>query len=294
MKLQKSRSKAFFLVGVAFIAIVGVTNVEALSVSVKPSKPTIVSVLALKKSSKGTLDVVVSFIPGALDKKYPVLQTQVQVGTKICTANRSATRCAVKAVVAGKTYKVFARAKNKNGFSSWSFTVPFFATPGNSWSKTQSLTPEITSTVPTTIGTPNLTSLKFNIKNAVGLTLKSVLSSTGVRKNASGSNLQAVDSSGIVTDAVSAGSASISKFLIAPNDKLYVVFTSKTNVGTTSCLLAEVTKSTGDPTCIESDMQSISWDFLTGKGTNPFITQVLHRGVVILNLRSSPRDRRHH
>ena len=92
-----------------------------------------------------------------------------------------------------------------------------------------------------------------------GLTLKSTVSSSSVHKAATGSNLQVVDAIGTTTDAVSSGSANISKFLIAPNDKLYVRFSSKTTIGSVSCLLAEVVRSTGDPTCIDSELSSISW-----------------------------------
>jgi hypothetical protein len=106
---------------------------------------------------------------------------------------------------------------------------------------------------------PTATGLKFNIKNAVGLTLKSTVSSAAVRKSATGSNLQTVDAVGNTSDAVTSGTASIRNFLIAPNDKLYVVFNSKTTIGTASCLLAEVAKTTGDPSCIDSDLSSISW-----------------------------------
>jgi hypothetical protein len=110
--------------------------------------------------------------------------------------------------------------------------------------------------------------LKFNIKNAVGLALKSSVSSAAVRKNATGSNLQTVDSAGNTSDAVSSGSASIAKFLIAPNDKLFVLFNDKTAVGATTCLLAEVNKTTGDPACIESELISITWPS-EANGSNP-------------------------
>jgi hypothetical protein len=81
-----------------------------------------------------------------------------------------------------------------------------------------------------------------------------------VRKSATGSNLQSVDTAGNTSDAVISGTASIAKFLIAPNDKLYVLFNDKTTVGTVSCSLAEVNKTTGDPVCIESEIRSVNWE----------------------------------
>jgi hypothetical protein len=135
--------------------------------------------------------------------------------------------------------------------SSPSTTTPETSSPGVS-------TPVVTTTsVAPTAAVQTL--LKFNMVRAVGLTLKSNVSSSSVRKTSTGSNLQAVDAAGNTSDAVSSGTASIKNFLIAPNDKLYVVFNSKTTIGSVSCLLAEVAKATGDPKCIDSDLSSISW-----------------------------------
>ena len=101
--------------------------------------------------------------------------------------------------------------------------------------------------------------VKFNLKSAVGLALKASTSS-GLGKSSTESNLQAVDASGQVTDAVSAGTAVVSKFLIAPNDKLYVLFsTPAKTLNAEKCLLAEVDKQTGNPACIESELSAIVW-----------------------------------
>lgn len=127
-------------------------------------------------------------------------------------------------------------------------------------STTTPTTPGQSTPTTTTTTTPaTATGLRFNIKNAVGLTLRSTVSSSSVRKFSTGSNLQAVSATGTTVDAVSSGTASISKFLIAPNDKLYVVFNQKTLIDQTLCLLAEVSKSTGIPVCIDSELSSINW-----------------------------------
>ena len=85
------------------------------------------------------------------------------------------------------------------------------------------------------------------------MALKSSVSSAGVRKFATGSNLQKIDDSGKLSDALAEGNATISRFLIAPNNKLYVLFSSKPIIGITPCVLAEVDQGTGKPICIESD-----------------------------------------
>ena len=110
--------------------------------------------------------------------------------------------------------------------------------------------------------------LRFNLAGAVGLALKST-STSSLRKNdtstAGTSNLEVVSSDGSTSSAVSSGTATISKFLIAPNDQLYVLFSGGINLDNTSspgtCFLAKVDKSNGEPTCIESEFTNIVWDY---------------------------------
>lgn len=92
-----------------------------------------------------------------------------------------------------------------------------------------------------------------------------------------GSNMLVVSADGTTQEAVTSGKATISRFLIAPNDKLYVLFSSKVNLKDTSkgggrgCLLAEVVRATGIPTCIEDELESITWISSGGVGhpSNP-------------------------
>jgi hypothetical protein len=138
---------------------------------------------------------------------------------------------------------------------------------GNSLTPTP--TPNITRTA---TPTPRANPLKFDFSGAVGLTLKNSTGSLAVRTLASpelttldapSSNLQKVDGTGKLSTAVSSGSANISKFLIAPNDKLYVLFNARTNLQDTTlsgnCLLAEVDVNSGSPNCIDAQVSSIRW-----------------------------------
>lgn len=149
----------------------------------------------------------------------------------------------------------------------------FLATDGRTWRRNSTTVPGGAST--TVPGGASTTGLKFDLKNAMGLTLKSPVSSTSVRKQGTGSNLQTVDSAGNTTDAVTSGSASISRFLIAPNDKLYVVFSKSTSIGpggADPCILAEVARDTGVPVCIESD---VNFRFIAaGQSKNKFSSGV--------------------
>jgi hypothetical protein len=107
--------------------------------------------------------------------------------------------------------------------------------------------------------------LRFNFSGAVGLALKPKTSASALLSGQSSaqSNLQKVDGAGRQSEVVASGSATVSQFLIAPNDKLYVLFDSGTNLSDTSktggCLLAEVSTATGIPTCIEDQLTSVQW-----------------------------------
>jgi hypothetical protein len=106
-------------------------------------------------------------------------------------------------------------------------------------------------------------SMTFRTTNVVGLALPDAVS-PGT------SGLLAVSAAGIATDALTSGTATISKFYTAPNGKYYVLFSSTAELvpGGPLCLLAEVEQSTGIPTCVDGTMNSIVWSS-TGTLRNP-------------------------
>ena len=60
---QLSESKRIWIpLLIAVSAVVGATNASALSVTAKPSKPTVQSVRSSAKASKGTVDVSASYL----------------------------------------------------------------------------------------------------------------------------------------------------------------------------------------------------------------------------------------
>ncbi len=123
-----------------------------------------------------------------------------------------------------------------------------------------SYTPFVSNVDPAADVTP-ATTLQFDLSGAVGLALKSSVSSASVRKSALGSNLVVVLESGLTREALSVGTASINKFIIAPNNRLYVLFNSATNFGSSTCILAQVNRATGKAVCLES--QNLSVDLTT-------------------------------
>ncbi len=140
-------------------------------------------------------------------------------------------------------------------------------------------TPTPPPTPPPTDPTPT-NALRFSIANKSGLALKSGAQGSSARSRPGahtatvGSNLQAIAPDGAITDAVASGVAAVSRFLIAPNGKVYVLFSSRTNLADTaspggeSCLLAEVNAASGLPVCIDSTLQYITWD-QTSSSANP-------------------------
>ena len=274
MKQLNNSKRAWIPLLVIVSALIGATNASALSVTAKPSKPAVQAIRASAKALKGTVDVSVSFSIASTNAKSPILQTQVKVGTKICTANGKATKCTVKSVAVGKTYKVLVRANNRNGYGSWSAPVSIMIKAGSTWSSASNTTSNTTSTTtsPSTTTTiayspvvsPNdpaqnataASTVRFDLSDAVGIAMKTGVSSSSVKKQAIGSNLLVVLSSGLTRDAVILGTVSVNQFLIAPNNRLYVLFKSATDFGngTTSCILAQVYRSTGDAKCIESSL----------------------------------------
>jgi hypothetical protein len=129
---------------------------------------------------------------------------------------------------------------------------------------TRTCNPKPAGTTPAPGGTPaSGTPLKFAVSGASGIAMTggaaAARSSTLAHASqaTTGSNLDTITEGGQVKDAVVAGAAAISKFLIAPNGKLYTVFSSAANVGGISCLLAEVDVPTGTPACIDSTLQQI-------------------------------------
>ena len=280
MKQLNSSKRISIAILVTVAALISATNVSALAVTTKPSKPTVQSIRASAKASKGTVDVSVSFSIASTNAKSPILQTQVKVGTKVCTASRKATKCTVKSVAVGKNYKVLVRAQNRNGYGSWSGPVSMTVKAGSTWSRasntTSSITPATTSnTTPSTTiayspivstndpaqNAPAASAVRFDLSDAVGIAMKTGVSSSSVKKQGVGSNLLVVLSSGATRDAVVLGIVSVNQFLIAPNNRLYVLFRSATDFGngTTNCILAQVYRTSGYAKCIESSLSSISF-----------------------------------
>lgn len=117
--------------------------------------------------------------------------------------------------------------------------------------------------------------LRFSIATASGVALKPSTSSSGISSLATSSNLQKVSEDGSLSNALTSGDATFDRILVAPGNRLFVVFKTKTNISDTAdstngCWVAEVDRTTGVPTCIE-DQFSPSWFYGDVSYHNPSI-----------------------
>jgi hypothetical protein len=199
----------------------------------KPAAPTIVSVTS-SKPKNGNVNVTVRIALPASNGGSKITGSKVTFAGKSCTMKNTKTTCTIKGISEGRSLKIVATSKNKKGFGAKSKTTRY------------------------TAGTAQL---RFNIRDAAGIALSSsnrALNGARFATN-SGSNLLATNASGQVSNAVTSGSAPISKFLIAPNGNLFVLFQYSTDVNGAQCLLAEVVKETGIPICIDGSLSSVQW-----------------------------------
>jgi hypothetical protein len=215
-------------------AIAGPSQAVAAKTKVtKPSAPTIVSVTSTKPK-KGKVNITVKIGLPASNGGSKITGSKVTFAGKSCTMKNTKTTCTIKGISEGTRLKIVAISKNKKGFGKKSKVTKH---------------------------TAGAAQLRFNIKNATGLALSnSSRTMNGARfATSSGSNLLATNAAGQVSNAVSSGSAPISKFLIAPNGNLFVLFREATDVNGVQCLLAQVIKESGAPICVDSTLARIDF-----------------------------------
>lgn len=109
------------------------------------------------------------------------------------------------------------------------------------------------------------TAIRFrSLQGAVGLALKST-ANVSLSTSGAASNLFMVSSTGALEQVLDQGQATISRMLIAPNNKIYVLFQNRINLESGSidysggCLLAEVSADSGVPTCVDNELASVNW-----------------------------------
>ena len=124
----------------------------------------------------------------------------------------------------------------------------------------------------TPVPTPVPAALKFNFDGATALALADNIDAASTFRygekplkasSAQGkSNLRKVLSGGGLQEVLESGEATVSQFLVGPNNKLYVLFDSGCVNDSCSqrCVLGAVDTATGVMTCIDDELDYISWD----------------------------------
>jgi hypothetical protein len=243
---------AIFLMVIGLFPTLAATQVSGFSVTSKPSKPAVTLITSKTGSARGKVNVTVTFTRASTNSRSPLLLTQVKVGKSTCLAVKKSTQCTVKNVKSGERAKVTVRAKNRNGYGSWSSGVSFVPKVGARWILK----------APTSSVTGN--ALRFDFTGAVGLALqetsKSPVSVSSVSKfGSSQSNLVGMTKNGDFFDAVKAGTVKVKEFLIAPNDTIYL-HVEGVAVNNTNCVLLAVSVTSGIPDCVESDVNFLFQD----------------------------------
>lgn len=261
---------SIFLVLIGLFPTLAATQVSGLSVTSKPSKPAVTLITSKTGSARGKVNVTVTFTRASTNSRSPLLLTQVKIGKASCSAVRNSTKCTVKNVKSGYRTKVTVRAKNRNGYGSWSSAVSFVPKSGAKWvlevSNSPTTLPSGSATVP---GVTSTSALKFDFSGAAGIALQEIATSTASTSSVSkfavtNSNLMGITKNGEVFDAVKSGTIKVKNFLIAPNDTIYL-HSESTRVNGTDCVLVAVSIKTGIPDCVESD-----YGFLFTDGTLNF------------------------
>lgn len=254
---------ALLSIGLGSVAVVQASSVSA---AARPNGAVAVTPTDVTKSGAATCAPVNGkFVAGTRLKGNYFISHAQQAANFKATAASAKGAAKTKATASSKSWAAKAKAQQKlcNALNSGSNTAG--GSTGNAGGSTGNAKGK----------------LKFNIKNAVGIAL---VKKASVKKKSTppagavdevapeDTTLVAVDEAGKTTEAISSGEAVVKKFLVAPNDKLYVLFDSPTVVGdAATCLLAEVDPATGDPKCIENELATVAWNSGEPGSLNPSI-----------------------
>jgi hypothetical protein len=190
------------------------------------------------------------WVPGTLVKKKYFLAHEKQSGNYAKLARKAKGKKRKKLNAAARRYRKLAKAQRSRCY------FPRAAAP--------------------------TTPLRFDMSHAAGLALTPSGATVGTVSRGvasaatAGSNLVTVDGGGGTHDAVSSGTAAISRFLIAPDGKVYVAFSRPVDLQNasanawsgTGCVLAAIDRASGTPSCVDADLGYIN-SMISQGGNSP-------------------------
>lgn len=278
------------------VGLVGALPVEAAAKGTPP-KP-VISLIRFTPAPKGKVNLIFVVAPTESPNKPTSTVVVLANYAKSCTIRGKATSCTIKNFDKGWELGVTARSKNSKGYSAWSKSLSFisgrgtyirsgydskgvkFPSPvsmtnksrilGNStkWTKFQPLKRK-------GVGAAGLHQAKvpavgestviFQVSGIAGLaqtSSSSTCSTVAVGATPLGTCTFGVGTNGSSSSIYAAGSATpvVRDFYSAPNNKFYVVFYPATPLvsGGANCALAEINTDTGVPTCVDTELTSVT------------------------------------
>ena len=289
--------KKSILVGVASflcVGLLGVTPVAAAAAKGTPPKPVVVLV---ETTSQGkNLVKIRVMIEKQVASKIKIIDTKVTAGGKSCVIRAVANTCSISKVNSlryGRNLQISAQARNVKGYGPRSSAIrlmnatkwvrtgygpngvkfPSLIVSTNKsrllgettkWTKFQALKRKSVNAAglrQARVSTTDGTSVVFQVGGVVGLA-QSASNSTCSTSGPFSTCTFGVGMEGTSVSLFADGSAtpSIRDFYSAPNNKFYVVFSSPTLLVSDGarCVLAEVNTDTGVPTCVDSEITSVT------------------------------------
>jgi len=291
---MKTKSILVSVTGLLSVSLLGVTPVAAAAVAKgTPPKPVVVLV---KTAPQGKSYVKVTVMIEKQDAlKVRIIDTKVTAGGKSCVIRAVANTCSISKVNSlkyGVNLQISAQARNvkgygprssairlKNFFTKWVRTgydpngvkFPSLIVQTNKsrllgettkWSKFQALKRKSVNAAglrQARVSANDGTLVVFQVGGVIGLA-QSASNSTCSQAYSTCTFGVGVEGTSVSLFATGSATPAVRDFYSAPNNKFYVVFTLSTQLVSdgAGCVLAEVNTDTGVPTCVDSEITSVT------------------------------------
>jgi hypothetical protein len=288
---MKMRSILLSVAGLLSVSLLGITPVAAAAAKGTPPKPVVVLV---KTTSQGKNYVKVTvMIEKQVASKVKIIDTKVTTTGKSCVIRASANACSISKIKVsnGNWLSITAQARNKKGYGPRSSAVRMssssrwvrtgYGTNGvkfpslivstnksrllgetTKWTKFQALKRKSVNAAG--LGQARVSAVDgnlvvFQVGGVIGLA-QSASNSTCSTSSSSCTFGVGVEGTSVSLFATGSATPAVRDFYSAPNNKFYVVFTLSTQLVSdgAGCVLAEVNTDTGVPTCVDSEITSVT------------------------------------
>jgi hypothetical protein len=288
---MKMRSILLSVAGLLSVSLLGITPVAAAAAKGTPPKPVVVLV---KTTSQGKNYVKVTvMIEKQVASKVKIIDTKVTTTGKSCVIRASANACSISKIKVsnGNWLSITAQARNKKGYGPRSSAVRMssssrwvrtgYGTNGvkfpslivstnksrllgetTKWTKFQALKRKSVNAAglrQARVSAVDGNLVVFQVGGVIGLA-QSASNSTCSTSSSSCTFGVGVEGTSVSLFATGSATPAVRDFYSAPNNKFYVVFTLSTQLVSdgAGCVLAEVNTDTGVPTCVDSEITSVT------------------------------------